>query len=281
VTGSTRKVVPEQPRPGTGLAGAALVGLVGAWLAGCGVEPSGDDEPVGEVQQAEVVCAAGDELEGIDVSYYQDQPDWDAVAATGIHFAITRVNHGDFIDPEFDTNWAAIKNVGMVRGAYQYFDPGGDPVVQATTLIDEVGTLEPGDLPAVIDVESTDGLGPAAVAANVTTWVELVEAGTGRKPIIYTGSYFWNDNVATTELDDHPLWIAHYTQNCPNLPTAWSDWAFWQYSSTGTVAGISGPVDLDRFNGSVEALQDLAANGYRGVVESLDYPETMAAGASG
>ncbi|MBW2458361.1 MAG: hypothetical protein JRI68_27915 [Deltaproteobacteria bacterium] len=152
---------------------------------------------------------------------------------------------------------------------------------QATTLIDEVGTLEPGDLPAVIDVESTDGLEPAAIAANVTTWVDLVEAGTGRRPIIYTGSYFWNDNVQTTELNAHPLWIAHYTQNCPNLPTAWTDWAIWQYSSTGTVAGIDGPVDLDRFNGSPEDLQDLAANGYRATVVSLDYPSTMAPGASG
>jgi lysozyme len=260
---------------------AALWLLVASALSACGAEPTSLDEDLGEVASAEVVCADGDQLAGIDVSYYQDQPDWNAVAATGLYFAITRVNHGDFMDPEFSTNWAAIKDVGMVRGAYQYFDPGGDPTVQATTLIDAVGTLQPGDMPAVLDVESTDGLGPAEIAAHVTTWVDLVEAATGRRPIIYTGSYFWNDNVQSTELADHPLWIAHYTQNCPNLPTAWSDWTLWQYSSTGTVAGIDGAVDLDHFNGSPEALQDLAANGYRATVVSLDYPSSMTPGGSG
>jgi lysozyme len=203
------------------------------------------------------------------------------VAADGIAFAITRVNHGDFMDPEFDTNWAAIASVGLVRGAYQYFDPGGDPVAQANTFIGKVGTLGPGDLPGVIDVESTDGLGPGAIAANVATWVDLVEAGTGRKPMIYTGSYFWNDNVQTTDLNDHPLWIAHYTTGCPNMPTAWPDWVMWQYSSTGSVAGIAGDVDTDRFNGGVVGLHDLAANGLRAAVVSLDYPATLAAGASG
>ena len=70
----------------------------------------------------------------------------------------------------------------------------------------------------MIDVETTDGVSPAAAAEAVATWVDLVEAGTGRRPIVYTGSYFWNDNVQTTALNEHPLWIAHYTTGCPNLP---------------------------------------------------------------
>src|SRR5262245_55479460 len=89
-------------------------------LACAGDEPP-IDEAIGQAQQEVVVCADGVELKGIDVSYYQDQPDWPAVAGDGIEFAVTRVNHGDFMDPEFDTNWAAIKEVGLIRGAYQYF----------------------------------------------------------------------------------------------------------------------------------------------------------------
>ena len=246
-----------------------------------GCSDDGLDEQTGVAADEVLVCADGETLEGIDVSYYQGSIDWNAVAADGIAFAITRVNHGGFMDPEFDTNWAAIRSVGLVRGAYQYFDPGGDPVAQANTFISKVGVLGPGDLPGVIDVESTDGLGPAAVAANVATWLDLVEAGTGRRPIIYTGSYFWNDNVQTTALNDHPLWIAHYTTGCPNMPTAWSDWAMWQYSSTGSVAGIAGNVDLDRFNGDALALEDFAANGLRAEVISVDYPATLAPGATG
>jgi lysozyme len=238
-------------------------------------------ERIGESELEAVVCAPGEQLDGIDVSYYQGQPNWPAVAQDGVRFAITRVNHGDFMDPEFDTNWAAIKEVGMLRGAYQYFDPGGDPVAQAQTLIDRVGVLEPGDLPPVIDVESTDGLGADAIAANVRTWVDLVEGALGRRPFIYTGSYFWNDNVVTDEFSDHPLWIAHYTTGCPNLPTVWNNWAMWQYSSTGSVAGISGNVDLNFFNGSMADLHDLAGDGYRGRVVSLEYPEALDLGASG
>jgi lysozyme len=260
---------------------ALLLGGGATLLVACGDEPERSAERFGEAASAAVVCPDDDELEGIDVSYYQDQPNWDAVAADGIAFAITRVNHGDFLDPEFNTNWAAIRDVGMIRGAYQYFDPGGDPEEQAMTFIDQVGELGPGDLPGVIDVESTDGLSPQAIADNVATWLELVEAGTGRKPIIYTGSYFWNDNVMSDAFVEHPLWIAHYTNTCPNLPTVWNGWTFWQYSSTGSVSGIAGNVDTNVFNGNIEELHDLAANGYRADVISVTAPDALAPGEVG
>lgn len=248
---------------------------------GCGATDDGiDGERVGEATQAQTVCADGATLEGIDVSYYQGDIDWSAVAGD-VDFAISRVNHGDFFDPEFEANWAESRQVGLIRGSYQYFDPGGDPVAQATTLIDAIGALEPGDLPPVIDVESTDGLGPSAIAANVGTWIDLVEGALGRPPIIYTGSYFWNDNVGTDAFVDHPLWIAHYTTGCPNLPTVWPDWHFWQYTSTGSVAGIAGNVDRNLFNGSVEQLHDLAADGLRAGVVSVTYPDRLRIGESG
>ncbi len=228
-----------------------------------------------------MVCPADDELEGIDVSYYQGQPDWDAVAADGVAFAITRVNDGGFMDPEFDTNWSAIRQAGLIRGAYQYFNPGEDAEEQAMIFIDRVGELGPGDLPGVIDVESTDGLPAATVAASVSTWLDLVEAGTGRKPMIYTGSYFWNDNVASDAFSDHALWIAHYTNNCPNLPTAWGNWTMWQYSSTGSVAGISGNVDTNIFNGNIEELHDFAGDGYRAEVVSVSAPAALGVGEVG
>jgi len=239
----------------------------------------GSTETVGTAElSVHTACADGPVVEGIDVSYYQDQPDWPAVAADGWTFAITRVNHGGFMDPEFDTNWQAIKEVGLVRGAYQYFDPGGDPVEQANVFIDKVGVLGPGDLPGVIDVESTDGQSPATITENVLTWVEMVEAATGRKPIVYTGSYFWDDNVASEALNEHPLWTAHYTTSCPLVADAWQTWKLWQYTSTGSVAGISGNVDNNQFNGTLEQLHDFAANGYRAEVLDVDYEATMIAG---
>ena len=39
-----------------------------------------------------------------------------------------------------------------------------------------------------------------------------------------------------------------------DLPSPWTTWTFWQYSATGTVPGISGAMDLDRFDGDLAAL---------------------------
>ncbi len=241
------------------------------------------DEPVGtfELPLPKSVCADGPTVPGIDVSYYQDDIDWDLAAADEVKFAITRVNHGGFMDPKFDDNWTRIREVGLLRGAYQYFNPGGDPVEQAQTFIDKVGMLGPGDLPGVIDVESTDDESPETIATNVGIWLDLVEAGTGRKPIVYTAGYYWNDNVESHAFKDYPLWTAHYTSKCPYVPDGWEKWTIWQYTSSGSVDGISGNVDRNRFNGSLEQMHDFAADGYRAEIESLDYPSEMASGETG
>ena len=88
-----------------------------------------------------------------------------------------------------------------------------------------------------------------------------MKAGTGKAPIIYTGKYFWQDNVKSTAFGTSPLWIAAYGPTCPNLPVPWSIWRFFQYSDKGHVAGISGNVDVDRFNGSLAELEAFASTG--------------------
>src|SRR5205823_4803111 len=150
---------------------------------------------------------------------------------SGRGFAITRVGDGYGMDPYFDANWAAIKAQGMVRGAYQFFRPGEDPDMQANILINKVGKLGNGDLPATVDVEATDGQSADVIAARVQRWADRVTAGTGKAPMVYTGKYFWNDNVKTTALAGNPLWLAAWVSGCPDTPSAWSKWIFWQYNS--------------------------------------------------
>ncbi len=266
-------------RPSTRVTALLAVGL----LSSCGdIDSPQHNEAVGEASAGAVVCADDDVVEGIDVSHWQATIDWQAVTQTDVVFAIARTNDGSVMDSQFEANWPGIKNAGLLRGVYQYFHPGGDPVEQAGILVDKVGILGPGDLPAVIDVETTDGEPPSVIAANIAIWMDLVEAGTGRRPFIYTGSYFWNDHVQSSQFADDSdlLWIAHYTQNCPNLPTPWSRWAFWQYTSSGSVSGIWGNVDRNLFNGSLLELHDLAANGYRAEVVSLTYSHSMIVGSS-
>jgi GH25 family lysozyme M1 (1,4-beta-N-acetylmuramidase) len=76
--------------------------------------------------------------------------------------------------------------------------------------------------------------------------------------MIYMSPAFWRNKMADTQwfADNgyHVLWIAHWTTaGTPDLPAnAWggNGWTFWQYTSSGSVAGISGRVDLDRYNGT-------------------------------
>lgn len=254
--------------------------LLGLAASGCG--DGSELESVGQVSQEAVVCGDGPTVPGIDVSYYQNKPDWDAVAASGQRFAVTRIGDGTFMDPEFDLNYKRIREVGMVRGAYQFFRSGKDPIALAELALGKLGTLGPGDMSPVIDVEDADGASPEVMTEKVLAWVKHVEEATGRKPIIYTGRYFWNDFVKTTALKGYPLWHAQYTSaECPNIADAWSDWDIWQYTSMGSVSGIGGDVDMNRLNGGELVLQDMAANGYRATIVSLDYPAKLSTGETG
>src|SRR5882724_3557746 len=191
-------------------------------------------------------CAAGATTPGVDVSYYNGTIDWSRVANAGYKFAFICVLDGTtFHDPKFASYWTGAKNAGLVRGAYQFFRPAQSVTAQADLMIAAVGTLGPSDLPPVIDVEITQSVSPATLAARIRTWVDRVKAGTGVDPIVYTGKYFWRDQVGgPTSFANNPLWIAQYTTLCPDLPAPWSNWTFWQNSDAGTVPGISGHVDV-------------------------------------
>jgi lysozyme len=202
------------------------------------------------------VCPEGDVVEGIDVSVYQGTIDWTQVKAGGIDFAYIRVGDGlPPVDSKFTHNWAAARTAGVLRGAYQFFREDEDPIAQADLLLDTMGPLDDDDLPAAIDVETTDGQSAATMVAHVKAWMDRVEAGSGKKPIIYTGRPFWDDNAgSSTAVSDHTLWIPNWGVTCPSISVAWARWGFWQYSSTGRISGITGDVDRDRWNGDRAAL---------------------------
>lgn len=204
--------------------------------------------------QATVVCADGDQLPGIDVSQWQGPIDWDAVATAGVVFAYVRASDG-LLHPDtaFDDNWAGARAAGIHTGVYQFFEPDQDPIEQADLLLSRMGPLGVDDLPPALDVEVTNGLEPAAVATAITAWLEHVEAEAGVTPIIYTRSDFWQSSVAA-DLGDHPLWAASWVDGCPDLADTWTDWVFHQYTDAGSIPGISGAVDLDRFNGDLAEL---------------------------
>jgi lysozyme len=230
--------------------------LTVAWFAvGCAAIPDDDVEEWEETAEQEGalrVCAEDDTVDGIDVSYWQEKIDWPKVAATSTEFAFIRAYYGsEFKDPRFEENWAAAKQAGIVRGAYQFFRPSQDPLEQAEKMVAALAG-DPGELPPVLDVESTEGMSTTAIRNRMKTWLDAVEIATGQKPIIYTAAFM--QNTIGTGFSDYPLWVANYTKLCPLLPNGWGDWKFWQYTETGKVDGVKGNVDRNHFNGDMTEL---------------------------
>ncbi len=210
---------------------------------------------------SEGVCSSYNQYngpQGADVSYYQGNFAW---TGKGLKFGYARISDGTgFVDPKFTYNWSAMKAAGILRGAYQFFEPGQDATAQANMMVSKVGgKLGSGDLPCMIDVEATGGQSAATVASKIKTWIKIVEAGTGKKPVIYTGYYFWNSNVKDTTLGAYPLWIAAYVSGCPQVPSGWKDWTIWQYCDGQTKYCTNGAgFDRDVFHGTAADLQNFA-----------------------
>lgn len=227
-------------------------------LAAC----QGETTPhIGHTSAAAEVCSTGPTTFGIDVSRYQGDIDWALVAGADVKFAYIQISRKiDDIDAKFEFNWQAAKSVGILRGAYQRFQPNEDVIGQADIFLEKLGAFEEGDLPPMLDVEDSGDLSAAMIAANVRQWLEYVEAVTGVRPIIYTGRFFWQDTLESADFTEYPLWIAHYTTGCPNIPTPWTQWALHQYSSMAVLPGITeNTVDVNHFNGTTQDLLDLAA----------------------
>jgi hypothetical protein len=102
-------------------------------------------------------------------------------------------------------------------------------------------------------------LKPAAMVKWIRTFVDTAEHLTASPLLIYTNYYWWLECTdGSAAFSDQYLDIANWSSGPPLLPESWKSWTFWQYSSTGSVAGISGDVDLDVFHGSLAQLKALA-----------------------
>lgn len=233
-------------------------------LASLAAACAGDDLPeIGHLEKKMSVCADGPTVYGIDVSRFQGDIDWQQVADSGVVYAWIQISRSlTDIDQKFDYNWRRAKEVGILRGAYQRFQPGQDVAGQAQLFLDRHGPMQPGDMPPMLDVEDANGLGPAAIAAAVKEWMDIIEPALGVRPLIYTGFYFWRDEVGGADFSQYPLWVPNYSADCPLVPPAWTRWAFHQYSSTAVIPGITAnTVDVNRFNGTIDDLLALAAGG--------------------
>lgn len=193
---------------------------------------------------------ASSQVAGPDVSKYQHDNggpiDWRAVRAAGQSFAFIKATGGsDRVDPWFAREWAAAGAAGIVRGAYHYADPSGNADAQAAFVVRTVGsTRESGNLGIALDLETTGGLSPRQLVAWAHAFLNGVERRTGRTPIVYTYPAFWQNAMAGDRgFGAYPLWLARYAASAPAPLPGWSQWTFWQHSSSSRLPGIPGVVD--------------------------------------
>jgi lysozyme len=232
-------------------------------LGACAAPVAGDDPAARRDDALTGTCPAGATVKGVDTSQWQGPIHWPAVKQSGQAFAIARVSDGlDYPDTQFSTDWPAIKAAGLVRGVYQFFRPSQDPVAQADLLASKLaqyGALGPGDLPPIMDIETTDGVAASVVVQRMHTWLAQVQALTGRTPMIYTAAFM--SSTIGTSFSTYPLWVANYGVTCPSLPAGWNAWVLWQSGDAGSVPGISGGVDVDEFDGTLAQLLAFANGG--------------------
>ena len=200
--------------------------------------------------------------DGVDVSHWQGTINWSKVKAAGMQFAFMKATESTtYTDTAFATNWAGTASVGIYRGAYHFARPKvGTAPAQAKYFVSKVGSFQgAGTLPPVLDLEATGGLGVTDLRNWTSTWLTTVEQLTGRTPIVYVSPSFWETNLGnSTAFHHYPLWVAHYGVSSPRVPGGWPTWTFWQRTSSGSVSGISGNVDMNRFNGTTAALASFA-----------------------
>ena len=202
----------------------------------------------------------GDEftaLQGIDVSTFQGEIDWSAVAADGVGFAMIRIGgrgYGSgsiYEDDRFLTNAQGALDNGVRVGAY-FFSQAVDPAEaeeEAEVVLEYLSALPEGSvtMPVAFDWEMVSGdetrtgsMDSQTLTACAVAFCRRI-AEAGYTPAVYAYPYLAYEMYDLSQLTEWPLWISTLNEN-PDFRYAFS---MWQYSESGYVDGIEGSVDLD------------------------------------
>lgn len=191
-------------------------------------------------------ASADDAIRGQDVSSHQGDVDWAAQKEAGSRFAYCKATQGNYyVNPFFGQQYNGSYDAGLVHGAYHWTEPGnGDPVAECDYFLNNGGAWSDDGrtMPGMLDVEDNpNGLGQADLQAWVSAWIDHYRAQTGRTPVVYTGAWFWDEQVGPNWAPANvPLHVSHYKPEAPvgtEIPGTWNAWEIWQYQAEGTFAG--------------------------------------------
>lgn len=189
---------------------------------------------------------------GIDVSKYQGNIDWGAVAASGINFAIIRVGYrgsasGALVqDPNFKKNISGATKAGIKVGLYFFTQAVNEAeAVEEASMAMSLASGYKVTYPIFIDTESAsggraNGLSKSARTAVVKAFCQTVRNG-GYKAGVYASKSWYANQLNASALNGYCIWVAQYNSSC----TYSGKYDMWQYSSKGSVSGIKGNVDMN------------------------------------
>ena len=234
-------------------------------LTACGA-PKLAENPYGPedfiYQEDYLTCAAGESRLGVDVSSHQGVIDWQAVADSGVEFAMIRIGFRGYLEGEINADTMARANIegakaaGLDVGVY-FFSQALTRQEAAREAAWCVTFLENTELemPLVFDwehVESAEARTAgfedgSLLTACAQSFCDVVTAA-GYEPMVYLNVYQARDLYDLTALQDYGFWIAQYVDGL-DFPHAVD---LWQYTESGEVDGIQGRVDLDLWLARVE-----------------------------
>jgi GH25 family lysozyme M1 (1,4-beta-N-acetylmuramidase) len=247
------------------------------WAVGSGPPPAVTPVPGGPPSPGVLAAIragrpAGYPIGGIDISGHDHRRfpiEWRTEVAAGSRFVYIKATEGTtYLNPHFAADYAEARAAHRYVGAYVFARPDlGDPVGQAEFFLRHAGFVRDArTLVPFVDLEwpyegvRTDqcyNLRPAQMRAWIRAFVGRIEASIGRKPMIYTNSYWWDPCTGNdASYADHPLDIANYTKKPPRLPAGWTTFALWQYQAGDPERRSSH--DRDIVNGGVPGLLALA-----------------------
>ncbi|MDE6015631.1 MAG: glycoside hydrolase family 25 protein [Acetatifactor sp.] len=215
------------------------------------------DENLNILESGEYQYMEGDQVishKGIDVSRFQGNIDWQAVAGDSVEFAIIRVANRGYgtgklvVDEQFEKNIKGAVDAGIHVGVYIYSQAIDEQeVLEEANLVMEKLAAHDVNCPIVFDVEKTaDPTGrmnqiSVEERTNLTLlFCQTVEAA-GYKPIIYHNMEMGALMLDVEPLEQYDKWLAYYNDNM-YYPY---EYKIWQYSDKGRVSGISSNVDMN------------------------------------
>ena len=196
-------------------------------------------------------------INGIDVSTYQGNIDWNAVK-NEVQFAIIRMGWGqDGVDDYYETNYNGAKSAGVQVGAYlfSYATDSAGAEAEAYHALDLLQGKQ-FEWPIYYDIEA-DALG-GDVNGMLNTFCQILQQNNYFCGV-YSSASPLSTNFDQGVLSQYAVWVAHYGVDYPSFS---GEWGIWQYSSEGSVSGIDGDVDMDY--ASVDYSDIIMSKGFNG-----------------